>query len=128
MPEEYSILDNWAGNEAEEQYVVTKNAAGATVITYTDVTGEDSGGWQYVKRSFAYDAAKVARFSEYKKVVFEGNLVKTAGTDIVMVKVEGAGGTFEKARSATRPSARPSPIRTTPSSPSSGSWANLTMW
>ena len=96
MPEEYSILDNWAGNEAEEQYVVTKNAAGATVITYTDVTGEDSGGWQYVKRSFAYDAAKVARFSEYKKVVFEGNLVKTAGTDIVMVKVEGAGGTWEK--------------------------------
>ena len=44
MPDEYSILDNWAGNEAEEQYVVTKNAAGATVITYTDVTGEDSGG------------------------------------------------------------------------------------
>ena len=96
MPDEYNLLDNWAGNEAEEQYVVTKNAAGATVITYTDVTGEDSGGWQYVKRSFAYDAAKVARFSEYKKVVFEGNLVKTAGTDIVMVKVEGAGGTFEK--------------------------------
>ena len=96
MPDEYNLLDNWAGNEAEEQYVVTKNAAGATVITYTDVTGEDSGGWQYVKHSFAYDAAKVARFSEYKKVVFEGNLVKTAGTDIVMVKVEGAGGTFEK--------------------------------
>ena len=96
MPDEYNLLDNWAGNEAEEQYVVTKNAAGATVITYTDVTGEDSGGWQFVKRSFAYDAKKVARFNEYKKVVFEGNLVKTAGTDIVMVKVEGAGGTFEK--------------------------------
>lgn len=92
MPDEYSLLDNWAGNTGEEVYTVTKNAAGATVITYADAVGEENGGWEYVKRSFAYDAAKVARFNEYKKVIFEGNLVKTSGSDIVMVKVEGSDG------------------------------------
>ena len=95
MPAEYSLMKFWGGNEAEEYYDVEEKAD-STVITYTDVTGEDSGGWAYVKRSFAYDAAKVARFGEYKKVTFTGKLTKYSGSDIVMVKVEGDGVSWEK--------------------------------
>ena len=91
MPEEYDLLKYWAGNQAEEYYSVEEKE-NSTVITYTDVTGEDAGGWAYVARSFSYDSAKVEKFSEYKKVVFNGNLTKTSGTDIVMVKVEGSDG------------------------------------
>ena len=91
MPAEYDLLKFWAGNEAEEFYDV-KESEGMTEITYTNVTGEDSGGWAYVARSFAYDAAKVARFNEYKKITFRGKLVKTSGSDVVMVKVEGSDG------------------------------------
>ena len=91
LPAEYSLMKYWAGNEAEEFYSVQEND-NSTVITYTDVTGEDAGGWAYVRRSFAYDSANIARFSEYKKVVFEGKLQKSSGSDIVMVKVEGSDG------------------------------------
>ena len=91
MPEEYDLLKYWAGNEAENFYTVEEKAD-STVITYEDVTGEDAGGWAYVARSFSYDSAKVAKFSEYKKVIFEGKLEKRTGSNIVMVKVEGTDG------------------------------------
>ena len=95
LPEEYNILDHWKGNMEEEFYTVKETEDGIT-IDYEDVRGEDMGGWAYVARSFSYDAADVARFTEYKKVSFTGKLETTAGSNIVMVKVEGAGGTFEK--------------------------------
>ncbi len=91
MPDEYDLLKYWSGNEAENFYSVEEKAS-STEITYTDVVGEDAGGWAYVARSFSYDSAKVAKFTEYKKVIFEGKLEKTAGSDIVMVKVEGSNG------------------------------------
>ena len=95
LPNEYSLMKYWAGNPAEEYYDVNENDT-QTVITYEDVTGEGAGGWAYVARSFSYDALSIARFSEYQKISFTGKLEKTSGSDVVMVKVEGAGGTFEK--------------------------------
>lgn len=88
LPAEYSLMEHWAGNENEEAYAVTKQGENA-VITYTDVTGEYAGGWEYVKRSFQYDT-RASEFSVYKKILFKGKLEKTSGTDIVMFKVEGA--------------------------------------
>ena len=95
LPDEYSLMSYWAGNAAEEYYFVTERD-GNTIIDYEDVTGETAGGWAYVSRSFFYDAADIARFGEYKKISFTGKLEKTSGSDVVMVKVEGDGGTFEK--------------------------------
>ena len=99
LPAEYDLLEHWEGNQAEEIYTVSKNAAGATVISYTDATGEYSGGWEFVKRSFAYESTKLARFTEYKKIVFTGSMAVTAGTNFVMLKVEGeagSGNTYEQ--------------------------------
>ncbi|MCR5491246.1 MAG: hypothetical protein K6F32_03860 [Bacilli bacterium] len=95
MPAEYDIRKMWAGNPGEECYSVV-DRDDKTIITYEDVTGEGSGGWEYVSRSFAYDAAYRARFDVYKKISFTGKLDVESGSDIVMVKVQGAGGTFEK--------------------------------
>ena len=97
MPAEYSLLDYWAGNPAEEYYQVASDEDG-TAIAYADVTGEDAGGWAYVSRSFAYDAAYKDRFSVYKKLSFTGNLHCVVGSDIVMIKIEGsdAVNTYEK--------------------------------
>ena len=88
LPAEYDLLGHWEGNTAEEIFSVTQTAAGATQITYADATGEDSGGWQYVKRSFLYEATRVARFTEYKKIIFTGSMTKTSGTNIVMIKLQ----------------------------------------
>ena len=95
LPAEYSLMKYWAGNASEEFYDVTETDS-QTVIEYEDVVGEDAGGWAYVSRSFQYDAEVRARFSEYKKFSFTGKLDVDAGSDVVMVKVQGAGGTFEK--------------------------------
>lgn len=94
LPDEYSLMKYWAGNQSEETYTVTETAT-QTKIVYTDAVGEDAGGWEYVARSFAYDVDR-AKFGEYKKISFTGKLEVTSGSDVVMVKVEGAGGTFEK--------------------------------
>lgn len=94
-PAKYSLMRNWAGNLAEELYEVEETDT-QTIITYTDVTGELSGGWEYVARSFAYDRASIDTFDEYKKFSFTGKLETTSGSDVVMVKVEGSGGTYEK--------------------------------
>ena len=95
LPQEYDLMKYWAGNPAEECYrVIEKDDS--TVIRYEDVTGEAAGGWAYVGRSFAFDAADRARFGEYKKISFTGSLELTSGSDVVMVKVQGAGGTFER--------------------------------
>ena len=95
MPAEYDLMKYWAGNPAEEYYDVEESGTN-TVITYTDLTGEENGGWAYVSRSFAYDAGKIARFTEYKKFSFTAKLEKTTGSDIVLVKAEGTGQVFEK--------------------------------
>ena len=97
LPDEYDILNYWKGNMEEDYYTVTKNGDN-TEITYQDVNGEDAPNfnWVFVSRSFAYEAEDIARFTEYKKFSFTGKLEKTSGTNIVMVKVEGAGGVFEK--------------------------------
>ena len=87
LPAEYDLMNYWAGNENEEAYAVAKQGDN-TVITYTDVTGEYAGGWEYVKRSFQYDT-RASEFSVYKKILFRGKLETTSGTNIVMVKVEG---------------------------------------
>ena len=94
MPAEYSLMKYWAGNPAEDYYDVD-DTGDTTIITYTDLTGEENGGWAYVNRAFAYDAAKLARFTEYKKFSFTAKLEKTTGSDIVLVKAEGAQN-FEK--------------------------------
>lgn len=95
LPAEYDLLNNWAGNENEEAYAVAVRD-NKTVITYSDVTGEDAGGWEYVKRSFQYDT-RASEFGIYKKILFTGKLEKTSGTNIVMIKVEGTDGNqFEK--------------------------------
>ena len=95
MPAEYSLMKYWAGNASEEFYEVNDSGA-QTIIEYEDVEGEDAGGWAYVGRSFQYDAAVRSRFTEYRKISFTGKLEKTSGSNVVMVKVQGAGGTFEK--------------------------------
>ena len=95
LPNEYSLMKYWSGNPSEDFYDVNDTGE-QTIIEYEDVVGEDSGGWAYVSRSFQYDAAVRGRFSEYKKISFTGKLQTTAGSDVVMVKVQGAGGTFEK--------------------------------
>ena len=88
MPDEYDLLKYWSGNEAENFYSVEEKTD-STVITYTDVAGEDADGWAFVGRSFSYDSAKVAKFTEYKKLIFSGKLEKTAGTDVVLLKFQG---------------------------------------
>lgn len=95
LPEEYSLMKFWAGNPSEEVYAVSETDT-ETKIQYTDATGELNGGWEYVSRSFSYDSADVAKFSEYNKITFTGKLETTSGSNVVMVKVEGEGGTFEK--------------------------------
>ncbi len=89
LPAEYNLLKYWSGNPSEEFYDVNDTGAN-TIITYTDLTGEENGGWAYVARPFAYDSANLARFSEYKKFSFTAKLEKTSGSDIVMIKAEGA--------------------------------------
>lgn len=97
LPDEYDLLKHWKGNMEEDYYTVQESEAGTT-ITYADVNGEEmpTFNWVYVARSFSYDAAVVERFTEYKKFSFTGKLETTSGSNIVMVKVEGTGGTFEK--------------------------------
>ena len=95
LPEEYDLLKFWAGNGEESVYQVSERE-NQTLISYEDVTGEGAGGWEYVARPFAYDAALISQFSAYKKVSFTGKLEKTAGSDEVMIKFEGAGGTKEQ--------------------------------
>lgn len=85
----YSLMKFWGGNPAEEIYTVNDSGA-TTTIEYTDATGEGSGGWEYVARSFAFDAAYKDQFTKFKKISFTGNLVTTAGSSEVMLKVEGA--------------------------------------
>lgn len=95
LPEEYDLLKFWAGNPGEECYRVIEKE-NSTVINYEDVAGEESGGWEYVSRSFLYDAASIKGFTAYKKISFTGKLKVDAGSNIVMVKVQGKGGEFEK--------------------------------
>ena len=95
LPAEHSLMKYWAGNASEEFYDVTETDT-QTLIEYEDVVGEDAGGWEYVSRSFQYDAEVRDRFSEYKKISFTGKLAVESGSDVVMVKVQGEGGTFEK--------------------------------
>ena len=102
MPAEYSLMKYWAGNPAEEYYDVD-DSGDTTVITYTDLTGEENGGWAYVNRAFAYDAAKIARFTEYKKFSFTAKLEKTTGSDIVLVKAEGAQNFEKRIQIGTQP-------------------------
>lgn len=82
LPDEYSLLEHWAGNPEEEYYEVSKSGDN-TVISYAGVTG-----WKYVARSFAYDSKDVARFTAYKKLTFSGTLSTTAGTPYVLLKFE----------------------------------------
>ena len=95
LPAEYDLLKFWAGNPGEECYRVVEKED-STVINYEDVAGEESGGWEYVSRSFLYDAANIKDFGVYKKISFTGKLRVDAGSNIVMVKVQGKGGEFEK--------------------------------
>lgn len=95
LPDTYDLLKFWEGNVAEEFYTVD-DTTDRTIIEYENVVGEDAGGWAYVSRSFAYDAAVKERFGEYKKISFTGKLEATTGSDIVMVKVEGTGVSWEK--------------------------------
>ena len=88
LPAEYSLMKNWAANPSEEIYSVVEND-NETKISYTDATGEKSGGWEYVARSFAFDAQHIAKFNEYKKISFTGKLHTTSGSNVVMIKVEG---------------------------------------
>ena len=81
-------MKNWAANPSEEVYAVVERD-NETRISYEDATGEKSGGWEYVARSFAFDAQYIARFSEYKKISFTGKLQVTSGSNVVMIKVEG---------------------------------------
>ena len=94
MPDEYDLLKYWAGNPSEEFYDVLEKE-NSTEISYTELTGEESGGWAYVSRPFAYDAAKVSKFNVYKKFSFTAKLEKTSGSNIVMIKAEGSSN-FEK--------------------------------
>ena len=95
LPNEYSLMKNWAANPSEEVYNVLETET-ETKISYTDAVGEKSGGWEYVARSFAFDAQYIARFSEYKKISFTGKLAVTSGSNVVMIKVEGdATNTYE---------------------------------
>ena len=95
LPDEYNLMKFWAGNPGEEFYNVIEKED-ETRIIYEDVTGEENGGWAYVSRTFGYDARYIDRFNEYKKISFTGKMTTTAGSDVVMIKFQGAGGTFEK--------------------------------
>ncbi len=88
LPAEYSLMKNWAANPSEEVYAVVERDD-ETRISYEDAVGEKSGGWEYVARSFAFDAQYIARFNEYKKISFTGKLHVTSGSNVVMIKVEG---------------------------------------
>ena len=81
LPAEYSLMKNWAANPSEEVYNVVETET-ETRIAYTDAVGEKSGGWEYVARSFAFDAQYIARFSEYKKISFTGSLNVTSGSNV----------------------------------------------
>ena len=67
LPAEYSLMKNWAANPSEEVYNVLETET-ETKIAYTDAVGEKAGGWEYVARSFAFDAQYIERFNEYKKI------------------------------------------------------------
>ena len=88
LPAEYSLMKNWAANPSEEVYNVLETET-ETKIAYTDAVGEKAGGWEYVARSFAFDAQYIERFNEYKKISFTGSLNVTSGSNVVMIKVEG---------------------------------------
>ena len=96
LPAKYDLLKYWSGHMEETVYEVTENET-STVINYTDVKGENAGGWEYVNRPFAFDAKDIARFGVYKTLTFTGKLNVTAGSDVTMVKIEGAdGNTIER--------------------------------
>ena len=90
MPDKYDLMQHWEKDTpTDEVYTVTQKE-GSFEVSYTGAGGD--GEWACVSRSFAYDTAKLARFSEYKKVVFKGKLDVTTGANNVMFKVQGTDG------------------------------------
>lgn len=89
MPDKYDLMQHWEKDTATDEVYTVTQKEGSFEVSYTGASGNE---WACVSRSFAYDTAKIARFSEYKKVVFKGKLDVTAGANNVMFKVQGTDG------------------------------------
>ena len=87
MPDKYDLMQHWEKDTATDEVYTVTEKEGSFEVSYNGAGGE--GEWACVSRSFAYDTAKIARFSEYKKVVFKGKLDVTTGANNVMFKVQG---------------------------------------
>ena len=61
LPQEYSLMQYWAGNPGEDCYRVIEKED-ETVIRYEDVTGEASRGWEYVSLTSRGEGARSDRF------------------------------------------------------------------
>ena len=87
MPNEYSLLEHWSVNGEEEYYEISETTNPLT-ITYTDVNS-----YRFVKRSFAFDSAKIDKFNVYKKLTFTGKLEPdaTTGSHKALLKFEATG-------------------------------------
>lgn len=89
MPDKYNLMQHWEKDTATDEVYTVTEKENSFEVSYDGANGNE---WACVSRSFAYDTAKIARFTEYKKVVFVGKLQVTSGFENVMFKVQGSDG------------------------------------